>query len=145
MVLRKRGFTLIELMLVIAIVAVLAAIALPSYRQHVIKANRTAAQGFTMDVATREHQILLDSRNYVSVAANDFPNKPSDASPGVSLIPPKETVGNYTFTVTAVNTATPPTFVVTGVAVGPQASDGSLGNLTLDQAGAKFPTPKWER
>jgi type IV pilus assembly protein PilE len=144
MVLRKRGFTLIELMLVIAIVAVLAAIALPSYRQHVIKANRTAAQGFMMDVATREHQILLDSRNYVSVAqTNDFPNKPSDTPPGVSLTAPGETAGNYTFSVTAVNTATPPTFVVTGVAIGGQASDGTLGDLTLNQAGVKFPPAKW--
>ena len=144
MVLRKRGFTLIELMVVIAVVAVLAAIALPSYRQHVIKANRTAAQGFMMDVATREHQILLDSRNYVSVAQTaDFPRKPSDTPPGVSLTPPGETTGNYTFTVTAVNTATPPTFVVTGVAIGGQASDGTLGDLTLNQAGTKLPAAKW--
>jgi type IV pilus assembly protein PilE len=144
MVLRKRGFTLIELMLVIAIVAVLAAIALPSYRQHVIKANRTAAQGFMMDVATREHQILLDSRNYVPVAqTSDFPNKPSDTPPGVSLTAPKETTGSYTFTVARDNTATPPTFVVTGVAIGGQASDGTLGDLTLNQAGVKTPAAKW--
>jgi type IV pilus assembly protein PilE len=64
MPLRMRGFTLMELMIVVAVVAILGAIALPSYNQHVIRGNRTAAQRFMMDVADREEQFLNSMRAY---------------------------------------------------------------------------------
>ena len=135
---RNRGFTLLEIMIVVAIVGILAAIVLPSYQEQVRKSNRSAAQQFMLDVATKQQQILMDRRSYVAVANGNFGNKPSDASPGVGIPQPPATSGKYTFAVTVVNTATPPTFTITATAVGGQAVDG---NLTLDQSGTK--TGKW--
>ena len=90
---RIRGFTLLEIMIVVAIVGILAAIVLPSYQNQVRKANRSAAQQFLMDVATKEQQILMDTRSYVAVADGNFGNKPSDASPGVGIPQPPATSG----------------------------------------------------
>jgi type IV pilus assembly protein PilE len=137
---RKRtgGFTLLEVMVVCAIVGILAAIALPAYQNQVRKGNRSAAQQFMLDVATKQQQILMDSRNYVAVANGNFGNKPSDSTPGIGIVQPPETAGKYTFAVTVSNTATPPTFTITATAVGGQAVDG---NLTLNQAGTK--TGNW--
>ena len=138
---RTRGFTLIEVMIVVVIVAVLAAIALPSYRAHVIKANRSAAQQFMLDVAAREQQILLDARNYVAVGATaNFPNSPTGTPPGVGLEVPGDVPVNYAIVVTVNNAATPPTFTITATAQGPQAGDVTL---KLDQAGIKTPAAKW--
>jgi type IV pilus assembly protein PilE len=53
------GFTLIELMVCVAIMALLVSLAYPSYQQYVIKANRAAAQQFLMDAASVQHQYLL--------------------------------------------------------------------------------------
>ena len=54
-----RGFTLLELMIVVAIVGILASIAYPSYMDHVRKGNRAKAQAFLMDVAQRQQNYLL--------------------------------------------------------------------------------------
>ncbi|MBL8482921.1 MAG: hypothetical protein JNJ60_12055, partial [Rhodocyclaceae bacterium] len=70
----------------------------------------------------------------------NFPNGPTDTSPGLNLAVPGTTTGKYTFTVAVQNTATPPTFTITATAAGSQTSDG---NLTLDQAGTKTPANKW--
>jgi type IV pilus assembly protein PilE len=136
---RSRGFTLLEVMIVTVIVGVLAAIALPAYQNQVRKGNRSAAQQFMMDVATKEQQILMDFRSYVSVSNGNFGNKPSDSPPGVGLAQPSTTSGKYTFAVAATNPANaPPTFTITATATGSQQVDG---NLTLDQSGNK--TGNW--
>lgn len=136
---RNRGFTLLDVMITVAIVGILAAIALPAYQNQVRKANRSAAQQFMSDVATKEQQILMDSRQYVAVTAtSNFGNLPTDANPGVGIAAPSTTTGKYAFVVTVSNTATPPTFTITATATGSQAVDG---NLTLDQSGNK--TGNW--
>ena len=63
-----RGFTLIELMIVVAVVALLAAVAYPSYRTHVAKSQRSQGQQFLSDVAQRQEQYLLDRRQYGTLA-----------------------------------------------------------------------------
>src|SRR2546423_845182 len=113
---RQRGFTLLELMIVGILVGVLAAIALPAYRNQVMKGNRSVAQQFMLDVATREQQLLLDLRGYQSVASSSTVTdhfKDPPASGGINLPVPSSTAGNYTFVVAADNTTTPPSFTIT--------------------------------
>ena len=61
---QQRGFTLIELMIVVAIIAILAGIAYPSYMDQVRKGNRAKAQAFLMDLAQRQQSYLMVHRQY---------------------------------------------------------------------------------
>lgn len=142
--LSSRGFTLIELMIAVAVIGVLVAVAYPSYLGQIRKSNRSAAQQFMADVASREQQVLLDLRSYVAVTSTAyFANAPTAANPGINLVVPTSTSGRYTFAVAApapTASAPLPTFTITATAVGSQAADG---NLTLDSGGTKTPANKW--
>ena len=64
-----RGFTLIELMITIAIVAILAAIALSSYSQYVVRSKVTEAAGNLGDARVKMAQYFQDNRSYASGTA----------------------------------------------------------------------------
>jgi len=124
----KRGFTLVEVLIVCAIIGILASIGYPSYQNHVRKAKRSAAQTFMMQIASKEELYLLDNRSYTATIG----------SGGLGLTQPTETANTYTFAVAV--TASPPTFTITGTAISTQAVDGPV---TLSSTGVKTPPEKW--
>jgi len=127
---RARGFTLIEIIIVVAIIAILAAIAIPSYQQHLRKGRRANAEAFLSDVASRQQQYLLDARSYALGAT-------AIADLGMSV--PTDVSNFYTVTVTPAAATVPPTFTATATppAGGVQAPDGTL---SIDNNGTKSRT-----
>lgn len=125
----QHGFTLIELMITLAIVAILAAIGYPSYTSHVKKSNRRAAQAQMLDIANRQQQFLLVNRSYASRA------QLTDS--GYTL--PSDLSGKYDYYITR-GSGTVPAFTITFTAMGIQEADG---DLTFNSEGVKAPADKW--
>jgi len=119
------GFTLIELMIVVAIVALLATVAYPSYVKHIARSNRAAAESFMFEVSSRQERYLVDARQYAPDMTTLVMNVPTSVS--------------NSYTVTIINvTATPPGYTVQAAPVGVQATnDAMCGTLTLDSTGNK--------
>ena len=131
-----RGFTLIEVLIVVAVITILTTIAWPSYSRYVMRGKRADAQTLMMDISGREEQYLLDARTYTAAL---------DAT-GLNLVRQGWTCSattcsnpNYNITVTA-TAGPPPAYTINATAVGSQAIDG---NLSLNNLGAKTPANKW--
>lgn len=129
---KQTGFTLIELMITVAVVAILASIALPSYRQYVVRANRSSVQQFMLDIANREEQYMLDARSYTATIG----------AGGLNMSTPADVTGKYTVTVAA-PVANPPSFTVTATPAAGSIQAGD-GTLTLNNLGVKSPAAKWK-
>lgn len=126
----SRGFTLIELMVAVGIVAILAAIAYPAYSGYTVAANRSAAQQFLLDVASRQERYLMDTRRYAG------------SLEALAMKVPARVDGLYESTISVDNSAAPPLFVITAT---PRAGASQAGDytLSLNSAGVKTPADTW--
>jgi type IV pilus assembly protein PilE len=130
-----RGFTLIELMITVAIIGILTMVAYPSYTNFLVRGNRTAAQAQMMDLANRQQQFLLGNRRYATSLSELNYTLPTEVSSKYSC-----GSGCIVTNTTATPATTVPAFTITFTATGSQASDG---NLSLNSEGTKTPSGKW--
>jgi type IV pilus assembly protein PilE len=114
----QNGFTLIELMVVVAIIGILSSIAIPSYNEHVRKGRRADAQQHLMALAQSNQQRFLDTRTYEGTSSN--------------LIPTPDGISTYYTLAININAGPPPGFSITATPKGAQGND-RCGTLTITQ------------
>ena len=63
---KDKGFTLVELMMVIAIIGIIASIAIPNYSEYMTRTKRTEAIGLLSDIAARQERFLAQNNRYIT-------------------------------------------------------------------------------
>ena len=125
--LRPSGFTAIELMIVVAMIAILTSVALPAYNNTLVRSNRAAAQSYLLDLANRQELYLLDARTYTTTVGNLLA-VPTTVSPYYTItiiVPTGSTIANaYTISAAPISSSI-------------QRNDGTL---TVSQDGTKTGT-----
>ncbi len=127
-----KGFTLIEVMIVVAIIGIIASIAYPSYSEFVTRSNRAEAPRELVQLANLQEQLFVDSRAYT----NDI----SQLGVGTGVTYTTES-GNYVIS----SELNGNSFTLTATAQGVQATrDDDCITITLTDTGAKAPAICWE-
>lgn len=130
---RSQGFTLIEVLIAVAIVGILAGIAVPIYTQYIVDARRTDAISFLSEVAGEQVRYFSSNNEY----ADSMDELGYDAD-GVS---PE---GHYTVTVSNPDGGSSFLLTATPVASGRQANDAECTAFTITHTGAKNSTGSGE-
>lgn len=122
---RERGFTLIQLMIAVVVVAILAAIAFPSYQRYVLRSHRVEAQAVLSEAAARQERYYSQNNAYASTAA------------ALNMTSNVNALQYYSL---AISNVTATAYTLTATAKGSQAKDGQCLTLSLDQAGTRSNT-----
>lgn len=119
------GFTLIELVIVVLIVAILAAVAIPSYRRYIVRSHRVDAQAALLDLAARQERFYYSNNAY----AGDLPALNGSSGMAGSLYKVE------------IASASSTAYVVKATPLGAQATgDAACTSLTLNNLGSRGST-----
>jgi type IV pilus assembly protein PilE len=130
---KSAGFTLVELMVVVAIVAILAAIAYPSYADHVRRTKRAEGKALLTRIAGEQERFFTARGRYTDLLTTPKPN-------GLGFANAESENGCYTATIELGPGSLSYTLTATPSSNGPcgnQAGDTQCGNLTLTSLGVK--------
>ena len=132
------GFTLIELMVTVAIVGILASIAYPSYQDSVMKSRREDAKGVLLGLANAMERNFTTTNSYCDAGGTGGASSCGTATndtgtPSIYTIP-TATATYYRITISA---ATASSYTLSAA---PTGTDSTCGTLTLTHTGVKNPT-----
>mgnify|MGYP005991282513 CR=1 FL=1 len=129
---KANGFTLVELLITVAIVGILATVAYPSYNNFVVRSNRAEAPRELVRLANLQEQLFVDSRAYTeNISELGVGTKAIYETPSKHYNSSAKVVGS--------------TFTLTATAQGTQATrDTGCLAITITDTGSKAPTACWE-
>ncbi len=126
----QRGVTLIELMIVVAVVAILAAIAYPGYRNQIMRSHRTEAKAALLQIQVAQEKYFLQNNSYGTLA------QLGPASLGLTV---SNTTANGYYLI-SLPTQTATTYQAKAAVQGGQSDDTHCAAFTIDQSGARSAT-----
>lgn len=134
---KQKGFTLIELMITVAIVAILAAIAIPSYQRYVLRSHRVDARNTLQAVAQRMEQNFKVTRQWNKLSDDKDVNDTTLAGWGFQYVPAGATEQNARYKISFVDSPTVNQYILRAEALNAQKNDKDCAAFFLNQSGVK--------
>ena len=133
---RQCGVTMMELLIVVAIISMISAFAYPSYMQYVVSTKRTTAKSAMLQIADRQQQFFMDNKSYSNdLTALGFAENPLVV--GDDGLPVADGDPDSVYTLSLSNVAATSYTITAAPLHGQLSRDEECGSLTLNQAGAR--------